>query len=138
MGSKLYVGNLSYDTGEDELKLAFAQCGTVVEAKIVTDRESGRSRGFGFVTMGSGQEAQAAVHRWSGARLDGRPLTVNEAVDKPRASGPPRQAVGPRPEGRPGGYSGGTYVSDAPPQGRGDGRGRDRGRRRERQRGYSD
>lgn len=122
MGRKLYVGNMTWETGEDELKLAFAQCGTVVEAKIVVDRESGRSRGFGFVTMGTDQEAQAAVRRWSGEKLDGRPLTVNEAVDKPRGEhrGPPRQAEA-------GGYSRGTYVTDAP-QNR-DGGGRERGRR---------
>lgn len=123
MGSKLYVGNLTYDTGRDELKLAFAQCGTVLEATIVMDRETGRSRGFGFVTMGTEQEARAAIQRWAGEKLDGRPLTVNEAVDKPRGSGqqrPPRQAGG--------GYSGGTYVGDAPPPPDRD-RGRDRGRR---------
>lgn len=123
MGRKLYVGNLSYDTGGDELKLAFAQCGGVSEVKVVTDRETGRSRGFGFVTMSTDQEAQEAISRWSGAVLGGRNLTVNEAVDKPR-DGRPGQ-------GRPqqGGYSGGTYVADAPPPDRGGGRGRERGRR---------
>lgn len=124
MGRKLYVGNLSYDTGEDELKLAFTQCGTVAEAKIVMDRESGKSRGFGFVTMGTDQEAQAAISRWSGERLDGRPLTVNEAVDKPRGDG---HRGPPRPQQSAGGYSRGTYVADAPPPDRE--RGRDRGRR---------
>lgn len=128
MGSKLYVGNLTYETGDDELKLAFAQCGTVTEARIVNDRESGRSRGFGFVTMGSEQEAQAAIRRWAGEKLDGRPLTVNEAVDKPRGEG---RSAAPRPQ-ETGGYSRGTYVGDAPPQqrGRGDGRDRERGRDR--------
>ncbi len=128
MGRKLYVGNLSYDTGDDELKLAFAQCGTVTEVKIVVDRESGRRRGFGFVTMSTEQEAKDAISRWSGATLAGRNLTVNEAVDKPRVQGgAPRQSTG--------GYSGGTYVGDAPPQqdrGRGGDRGRGKGRGRDR------
>lgn len=122
MGSKLYVGNLSYETGEDELKLAFTQCGTVAEVKIVLDRETNRSRGFGFVRMATDEEAQAAIKRWSGERLDGRPLTVNEAVDKPRGDGrqsPPRQQFS-----GPGGYSNGTYVSDSPPERR-----RERGHR---------
>ncbi len=134
MGRKLYIGNLSYDTGDDELKLAFAQCGSVAEVKIIIDRETGRSRGFGFVTMSTDQEAQAAVARWSGQALDGRNLTVNEAVDRPRGQASPGQGGSRQ---NMGGYSGGTYVGDAPPQqdrGRGAprGRGNDRGRGRDR------
>jgi len=132
MGRKLYVGNLPFDTGADELRLAFAQCGTVDDVKVVTDRETGRSRGFAFVTMSSDREAQDAISRWSGSVLGGRNLTVNEAMDKPRGDrGAPRQ------QQSAGGYSRGTYVGDAPPQrddgGRGRGRGgRDRGRGRDR------
>lgn len=128
MGRKLYVGNLSYNTGDDELKLAFSQCGSVSEVKIVLDRETGRSRGFGFVTMSTEQEAQEAVTRWSGAVLGGRSLTVNEAVDKPRDGGARHGGATPQ----QGGYSRGTYVADAPPPDRGGGdrgRGRDRGQR---------
>jgi len=113
MGRKLYVGNLSFDTGSDELKLAFSQCGGVTESLIITDRESGRSRGFGFITMSSEAEAQAAIQRWSGSMLDGRRLNVSEAVEKPRSGGP-----APRPRAPSGGY---------PPP---DGRGRQDGRRR--------
>jgi len=127
MGRKLYVGNLPFDTGDDELKLAFAQCGTVSEVKVITDRETGRSRGFGFVTMSTDREAQDAISRWSGAALGGRQLTVNEAMDKPRGGGDSRGQGGGRPQ-QQGGYSGGTYVADAPPPDRGRGGGRDRGR----------
>ncbi len=135
MGRKLYVGNLPFDTGEDELKLAFAQCGTVSEAKVVTDRETGRSRGFGFVTMSSDQEAQGAIARWNGNVLGGRSLNVNEAVDKPRGDRGPSHGAPRGQQQNTGGYSRGTYVGDAPPQrddgGRrgGGGRGRDRGGR---------
>jgi RNA recognition motif-containing protein len=127
MGRKLYVGNLPFDTGDDELKLAFAQCGTVSEVKVITDRETGRSRGFGFVTMSTDREAQDAISRWSGAALGGRQLTVNEAMDKPRGDSRGTQQGGGRTQ--QGGYSGGTYVADAPPPDRGrGGGGRDRGR----------
>lgn len=130
MGRKLYVGNLPFDTGDDELKLAFAQCGSVAEVKVISDRETGRSRGFGFVTMSTDKEAQEAIARWSGASLSGRQLTVNEAVDKPRGDsrGPRAPSVG-----QQGGYSGATYVADPPPpdRGRGGGGGR-RGRGRDR------
>lgn len=82
MSNKLYVGNLSFNTTEADLKDTFGAHGNVTEAMLVMDRETGRPRGFGFVTMGSGEEAQKAISALNGQQLDGRPLTVNEA--KPR------------------------------------------------------
>lgn len=84
MGKKLYVGNLSYGTYEDGLRTAFQAFGNVVSAKIITDRDSGQSKGFGFVEMGSDDEARAAIAGMNGQNLDGRALKVNEAMDKPR------------------------------------------------------
>ncbi len=84
MGKKLYVGNLSYNTYEDNLRNLFQSFGTVVSAKIITDRDSGSSKGFGFVEMGSDDEARAAISGANGADLDGRQIKVNEAMDKPR------------------------------------------------------
>ncbi len=86
MAKKLYVGGLSYDTTEDGLNKAFAQAGTVESVAIITDRMSGRSKGFGFVEMSSDEEAQAAIEMWNGKELDGRTLTVNEA--RPREERP--------------------------------------------------
>jgi len=86
MGSKLYVGNLSYDTTGSVLEQLFTPHGTVQSAQVITDRETGRSKGFGFVQMGSDQEAQAAVSALNGQQHDGRALTVNEA--KPREERP--------------------------------------------------
>jgi RNA recognition motif-containing protein len=82
MNTKLFVGNLSFNTTENDLQDAFAAHGTVVEANLMTDRETGRPRGFGFVTMGSADEAQKAVDALNGSTLDGRNLTVNEARPK--------------------------------------------------------
>src|SRR5215210_2775007 len=82
MGSKLYVGNLSYNTTSSELETLFGQHGTVQSAEVIQDRDTNRSKGFGFVQMGSDQEAQAAVTALNGQQQDGRALTVNEA--KPR------------------------------------------------------
>ncbi|MBL7053052.1 MAG: RNA-binding protein [Candidatus Portnoybacteria bacterium] len=79
MAKKLYVGGLSYDTSEDSLKEAFAKAGTVESAVIITDKMSGRSKGFGFVEMSSDEEAQKAIEMWNGKEFDGRNLTVNEA-----------------------------------------------------------
>jgi cold-inducible RNA-binding protein len=79
MAKKLYVGGLSYDTTEDGLKEAFAKAGAVESAIIITDKMSGRSKGFGFVEMSSEEEAQKAIEMWNGKELDGRTLTVNEA-----------------------------------------------------------
>lgn len=92
MGNKLYVGNLAYSVRDDDLQQAFAQFGTVASAKVMMDRDTGRSKGFGFVEMGSDAEAQSAINGMNGQALDGRALVVNEA--RPR-------------EERPGGFGGG-------------------------------
>ena len=82
MNTKIFVGNLSFNTTENDLQDAFAAHGTVVEANLMTDRITGRPRGFGFVTMSSAAEAQTAVEALNGSTLDGRHLTVNEARPK--------------------------------------------------------
>ena len=92
MGNKLYVGNLAYGVRDDGLLQAFAQFGTVTSAKVMMDRDTGRSKGFGFVEMGSDAEAQAAINGMNGQALEGRAIVVNEA--RPR-------------EERPGGFGGG-------------------------------
>lgn len=84
MGKKLYVGNLSYNTSESSLRNLFQAYGTVASAKVITDRDSGMSKGFGFVEMGSDEEAAAAINGTNGIDLDGRQIKVNEAMDKPR------------------------------------------------------
>ncbi len=89
MGNRLYVANLSYQTTESELEQAFQQCGTVSSVQIVKDRETNRSRGFGFITMGSDAEAEAAIEQMNGKEFDGRGLRVSEA--KPREDRPPQQ-----------------------------------------------
>ena len=94
MGKKLYVGNLPYSATAEILKDTFAQCGTVESATIITDRDSGRSKGFGFVEMASDAEAAEVISKFNGADYDGRAMTVNEA--KPMV---PR-------EKRPGGFGG--------------------------------
>jgi RNA recognition motif-containing protein len=83
MGNKLYVGNLPYSATDTSLSDAFAQCGTVHSSKIIMDRETGRSKGFGFVEMSTSSEAQAAISRLNGSDWEGRAMTVNEA--KPMA-----------------------------------------------------
>lgn len=107
MGRKLYVGNLAYDVSTPDLEQLFAQHGTVDSAQVIEDRATGRSKGFGFVEMGSDEEAQAAIQALNGQEYGGRALTVNEA--KPREA-----RGGSRGGGR--GYGGGG--------GRGYGRGR--------------
>ncbi len=92
MGNKLYVGNLSYNIRDEDLQQAFAQYGGVSSAKVMMDRDTGRSKGFGFVEMGTDAEAQAAINGMNGQALDGRAIVVNEA--RPR-------------EERPGGFGGG-------------------------------
>ena len=106
MGKKVYVGNLTYDVTDSALEQMFAARGTVQSAQVIMDRDTGRSKGFGFVEMGSDQEAQAAIAALNGQMVGGRSLTVNEA--KPREAGGGRGGGGGR------GYGGGG------------GRGRDR------------
>lgn len=84
---KIYVGNLSYSTNDDSLRDAFAAHGEIEEASVVTDRETGRSRGFGFVRMPNDEEGRAAVAAMNGAELDGRTLNVEEARPKPEGGG---------------------------------------------------
>jgi RNA recognition motif-containing protein len=100
MGKKLYVGNMSYDMDSSSLQDLFSAHGTVQSAEIISDRETGRSKGFGFVEMGSDSEAQAAISALNGQEHGGRALTVNEA--KPKESRPGGGGGGGR-----GGYGGG-------------------------------
>lgn len=106
MEKKLYVGGLSYNTTDTGLKDAFSQAGEVVSATVITDKMSGRSRGFGFVEMAAEEDAQKAIDMWNGKELDGRTLIVNEA--KPMADRPRRTGGGFDRGGR-GGYGGGGY-----------------------------
>lgn len=111
MGKKLYIGNLPFSATEQVLHDTFSQCGTVESVKIITDRDTGRSKGFGFVEMASDTEAQTAIQKFNGADYEGRTMTVNEA--RPMEARPPRSG---------GGFGGGGF-------GGGGGRGGDRGRR---------
>ncbi|MGD0388792.1 MAG: RNA-binding protein [Tepidisphaeraceae bacterium] len=104
MGKKLYVGNLSYTVDSSELETLFAQHGQVVSAQIINDRDTGRSKGFGFVEMATDQEATAAVAALNGQQHNGRALTVNEA--RPREERAPGGGRGGGGGGR-GGYGGG-------------------------------
>jgi cold-inducible RNA-binding protein len=99
MNTKLFVGNLSFNTTENDLQDAFAAHGTVMEANLMMDRVTGRPRGFAFITMGSPEEAQKAVEALNGSDLGGRALTVNEARPKTEHAG------GGRDGGNRGGYS---------------------------------
>ena len=101
MGNRLYVGNLSFNTGSDALRDAFAKFGEVTDVHLVTDRQTGQPRGFGFVTMGTSAAAQAAIAGMNGSNLDGRALRVNEAEDRPARGG------GGGGGGRGGGFGGG-------------------------------
>ncbi len=85
MGRKLYVGNLPYSISEQTIREAFGKCGTVSSVALITDRDTGQSKGFGFVEMSSDAEAQAAIQQLNGTQLDGRQIKVNEA--KPKAPG---------------------------------------------------
>ena len=87
MGKKLYVGNMSYDVDSSQLEQMFAAHGTVESAQVIADRDTGRSKGFGFVEMSSDAEAQQAIERLNGHELDGRRLTVNEAKPMERREG---------------------------------------------------
>jgi RNA recognition motif-containing protein len=87
MNTRLYVGNLSFNTNADGVRTAFEQFGTVTDVHLVTDRETGRARGFAFVTMGTPDEAAKAMQSMDGATLDGRPLRVNEAEARQQRGG---------------------------------------------------
>lgn len=90
MSNKLFVGGLSWDTNDSSLDAAFSRFGTVREAKVITDRETGRSRGFGFITFEAPADAEAALDVMDGSELDGRSIRVNIAEDKPRRDRPQR------------------------------------------------
>ena len=109
MSSRLYVGNLSYDTDTETLRQSFATVGEVTDAHVVTDRESGRSRGFGFVTMATPDLAKKAIETMNGAMVDGRAVRVNEAEERPRGGGGGGGGFGGggRGGGGGGGYGGG-------------------------------
>ncbi len=137
MSNRLYVGNLSFHTTQDVLRSAFAEIGEVTDVHVVMDRATGQSRGFGFVTMGDAQLAQAAIQKMNGAVLEGRPLRVNEAEERqPRpgggGGGGGRSFGGGGGGGRGGGYGGGGggggYGGGGGGGGYGGGGGRDRGR----------
>lgn len=87
MGNRLYVGNLSFGATSDSVRAAFSECGEVVDVHIVQDRETGQSRGFGFVTMGSDAEAAGAISKLNGATLDNRQLRVSEAEERQKRGG---------------------------------------------------
>ncbi|MBI4426172.1 MAG: RNA-binding protein [Candidatus Kerfeldbacteria bacterium] len=89
MANKLYVGGIPYTTTDDSLKQHFSQAGTVTSSTIITDKMSGRSRGFGFIEMSTDEEAQKAVEMFNGKDFEGRTLTVNEA--RPMSDRPPRR-----------------------------------------------
>jgi RNA recognition motif-containing protein len=87
MSSRLYVGNLSFHSTDDSIREAFSQHGSVTDVHVVMDRETGRSRGFAFVTMGNNGEASTAIAAMNGAMLDGRALRVNEAEERAQRGG---------------------------------------------------
>lgn len=108
MGKKLYVGNLSYSIRDNDLQQAFGEYGAVTSAKVMMERETGRSKGFGFVEMGTDAEALAAIEGMNGQQLDGRALTVNEARPmEPRPAGGGYGGGGRSGGGGGGGYGGG-------------------------------
>ena len=113
MGNKLYVGNLPYAVRDNDLQQQFGQFGNVVSAKVMMERDTGRSKGFGFVEMGSEAEAQAAINGLHGHDMGGRALVVNEA--RPMEPRPPRSGGG--------GYGGGRREGGGGGYGRGDGGG---------------
>ena len=114
MAKKLYVGNLSYNTGDRDLQEMFEEYGSVQSAQVIMDRDTGRSKGFGFVEMGSDEEAQAAIKGLNGKEVGGRALTVNEARPREERGGGRSGGSGGR-----GGYSGGGGRSGGGGGGRG-------------------
>ena len=106
MGNKLYVGNLPYTVRDEDLQQSFGQFGSITSAKVMMERDTGRSKGFGFVEMGSDAEAQAAITGMNGQSLGGRSITVNEA--RPMEARPPRTGG----FGGGGGYGGGGGGGD--------------------------
>ena len=94
MAKKLFIGGLSWDTTDEGLRQAFASYGEITEAKVITDRDTGRSRGFGFVTFAQNEDAKSAISKMDGTSLDGKTIKVNEAQEK---------------SSRPGGRSGGGF-----------------------------
>lgn len=130
MATKLFVGGISFQSSEETLRNAFAQAGTVVSSVIMMDKFTGRSRGFGFVEMGTQEEANAAIEMWNGKELDGRTLVVNEA--RPMEDRPPRRNFGGGGGfggGGRGGFGGGRGGDRGGRGGFGGGRGGDRGGR---------
>ena len=117
MSKKLFVGGLSWNTDDEGLRAAFAQFGDVTDAKVIKDRDTGRSRGFGFVTFANASDSQNALNEMNGTMLDGRTIKVDTAEEKPRSGG--FGGGGGGGGGRGGGFGGGG--------GGGGGRGGDRG-----------
>ena len=117
MGNKLYVGNLAYSVRDDSLHQAFSEFGTVTSAKVMMDRDTGRSKGFGFVEMGSDAEAQTAINGMNGQALEGRAIVVNEA--RPREERPGGFGGGGGRSGGGGGYGGGAGGGGRSPYGGG-------------------
>ncbi len=107
MGNRLYVGNLSFNATKETVRTAFSAFGEVTDVHVVTDRETGQSRGFGFVTMGTAEQAQKAIAEMNGAMLDGRPLKVNEAEERGSGGGGGRGGGGGGRGGGGGGRGGG-------------------------------
>lgn len=121
MGNKIFVGGLNWDATDDDLRGTFGECGTITDAVVVNDRDTGRSRGFGFVTYSSDEEAKAAVEKFDGQDFMGRKLTVNEARQREERGDGGGGGGGGRGGGGGGGRGGGG--------GGGGGRGGDRGDR---------
>ncbi len=119
MGNKLYVGNLPYSFRDEDMQQAFAAFGTVSSAKVMMERDTGRSKGFGFVEMGNDAEAQAAIKGMNGQQFGGRGLVVNEA--RPMEARPPRTGGGGGYGGGAGGGGGGGYGGGAGRSGGGGG-----------------
>jgi RNA recognition motif-containing protein len=112
MGRKLFVGNLAFETSDDDLKTMFSAAGTCEMAAVIKDRMTGRSRGFGFVEMGTDEEAQRAIAELNGKELQGRNISVSEARERSESRGAPRSFTGPG-----GGGGGSRFGENRPPAG---------------------